>query len=214
MTLAGRWDELARALPADWTDAHVVLRVLRPDDLPRAAALLGPLLPGRSGRDLRLVVERSAGPGLLGTRRLLGILDGEGIGGSLELVSSRRQERPATAPPGRRSLLEAWDESLDSLPADWSDLYCEVGLTSSDHLDPAALLLAPVNPARAGEGPAFRFRVARRFGYGASAQMARRCLGRLDENDIPGELRVLRVLSDTRPASTQGPVWYVGGKVV
>jgi hypothetical protein len=27
-------------------------------------------------------------------------------------------------------------------------------------------------------------------------------------------LRILRVLSDTKPVGTQGPVWYVGGKVV
>ena len=28
------------------------------------------------------------------------------------------------------------------------------------------------------------------------------------------EVRILRVLSDTKPVATQGPVWYVGGKVV
>jgi len=44
--------------------------------------------------------------------------------------------------------------------------------------------------------------------------MVRRCLQRLDERGIPGELRILRVLSDSKPVSTQGPVWYVGGKVV
>ena len=44
--------------------------------------------------------------------------------------------------------------------------------------------------------------------------MTRRCLARLDEARIPGELRLLRVLSDTKPVGTQGPVWYVGGKVV
>ena len=44
--------------------------------------------------------------------------------------------------------------------------------------------------------------------------MARRSFERLDDQAIPGTLRVLRVLSDTKPAQTQGPVWYVGGKVV
>ena len=42
--------------------------------------------------------------------------------------------------------------------------------------------------------------------------MVRRCLARLDEEGIPGEVRVLRALSDTHPVGTQGPVWYVGGK--
>ena len=44
--------------------------------------------------------------------------------------------------------------------------------------------------------------------------MVRRCLARLDEDGIPGEVRVLRALSDTHPVGTQGPVWYVEGKAV
>jgi hypothetical protein len=44
--------------------------------------------------------------------------------------------------------------------------------------------------------------------------MVRRCLSRLGEQEIPGEVRILRSLSDTNPVGTQGPVWYVGGKVV
>jgi hypothetical protein len=43
--------------------------------------------------------------------------------------------------------------------------------------------------------------------------MVRRCLERLDERNIRGQLRILRALSDTKPAYTQGPVWYAGGKV-
>jgi hypothetical protein len=42
----------------------------------------------------------------------------------------------------------------------------------------------------------------------------RRCLERVDAEAIRGQLRILRVLSDTDPVSTQGPVWYVEGKVV
>ena len=44
--------------------------------------------------------------------------------------------------------------------------------------------------------------------------MVRRCLERMDEEGIRGEARILRALSDTQPWSTQGPVWYVGGKSV
>jgi hypothetical protein len=44
--------------------------------------------------------------------------------------------------------------------------------------------------------------------------MARRCLERLDDSGIPGQLRVLHALSDTKPVYTQGPVWYVGGRAV
>jgi hypothetical protein len=44
--------------------------------------------------------------------------------------------------------------------------------------------------------------------------MARRCFERLDAERITGSVRLLRSLSDTRPVATQGPVWYVGGKVL
>jgi hypothetical protein len=44
--------------------------------------------------------------------------------------------------------------------------------------------------------------------------MARRCLERLDEESITGRLRLLRVLSDTHHAATQGPVWLVGRRSV
>jgi hypothetical protein len=101
-----------------------------------------------------------------------------------------------------------------ALPPDWSDLYCELELTSSDHLQRAALLLAPVNPARAPGRSAFRFRIAHTFGYGASPQMTARCFERLDQEGIPGRLAVLHALSDTHNVDTQGPVWRVGGKAV
>ena len=44
--------------------------------------------------------------------------------------------------------------------------------------------------------------------------MAARCLERCDEEGITGELEILRVLSDTHPVGTQGPVWLVGGRSV
>ena len=97
--------------------------------------------------------------------------------------------------------------------ADWTDVYAEVELTSSDHLAPAALRLSPLNPARDGDRFALRFRCSRSFGYGVPAAMVRRCLERLDEAGIPGRVRILRALSDTKPVQTQGPVWYAGGRV-
>ena len=74
--------------------------------------------------------------------------------------------------------------------------------------------MSPVNPARYGGALAFRFRCARKAGYGASPEMVRRCLERLDENDIRGAVKILRALSDTHLVATQGPVWYVEGKSV
>jgi hypothetical protein len=87
-------------------------------------------------------------------------------------------------------------------------------LRSSDQLERAALLIAPMNPTRPSDTLALRFRVAHHFGYGVSAEMARRCLERLDEESIPGEVRIMNVLSDTDPVGTQGPVWRIGGRAV
>ena len=44
--------------------------------------------------------------------------------------------------------------------------------------------------------------------------MTRRCLERVDAEELRGELDILRVLSDTHPVATQGPVWYVEGRSV
>jgi hypothetical protein len=63
--------------------------------------------------------------------------------------------------------------------------------------------MAPTNPARFDDRPGFRFRCARRFGYGTAPLMVRRCLERLDEEDIRGQVRILHALSTT--PGTQGP---------
>jgi hypothetical protein len=211
--LVEQWDALVRELPEGWGDARLALRLADGADPDRAAALLGPLNPGRRGRELRFFTARhGAGFGPDQLRRLLRRLDAERIGGDLELLAS---DAPAAAPAVRRATLAAsWDALTAALPDDWSDLYCELELTTTDHLERAALLLAPVNPARHGGTVGFRFRVARRRGYGAAPQVARRCFARLDEEGIPGRLEILRALSDTRPVATQGPVWRVGGRSV
>jgi hypothetical protein len=215
VSLAQEWKEIEQRLPADWADARLQLFLADNSQLDRTLALLGPLGPGRHGEAIRFFVgRRGAGPGPQAVLRLLRLVDGEGIRGALGLLESARLA-PAAAPVvSDTDLTESWDAALAELPEDWSDLYCELELTSSDHLERAALAMAPLNPARYPGNPGFRFRVARTFGYGASAEMARRCLARLDEASIPGRLRVLRVLSDTKPAATQGPVWYADGKVV
>ena len=47
-----------------------------------------------------------------------------------------------------------------------------------------------------------------------SPGMVRRCLGRLDDEGIPGDVRVIEAMSDSHHVGTQGPVWYVAGKAV
>ena len=93
---------------------------------------------------------------------------------------------PSIPPAGR-----SWDRELAGLPSDWSDAWVELRFTSSDDVEPAALLCAPLNPMRTEDDLGLRFRAARRAGSGAAAGLVRRC-----------------------HVSTQGPVWYVDGKVV
>ena len=212
MALVEQFQAIESRLPAAWDTARFRLTVPDEGDGERAAALLGPLNPGRHGEVIHLELARRAGFGGDRVRALLRRLDSEGIDGRIELVGVHEAE---PAPAGERlSLAAAWDDLTAALPPDWSDLYAEVELTSTDYIEPGALRLGPVNPTRPGRRPVFRFRVARLFGYGAAPEMARRCLERLDEAGIRGQLRILHVLSDTNPAKTQGPVWYAGGKVI
>ena len=211
--LADRWREIQRGLPEAWGDARLELTADDEARAEEAAALLGPLMPGRRGNRIRFfAARRGAGPSPGQVERALQRLDREGISAKLELLASG--EAVTVPPTSRATLAASWDAEIDGLPRDWSDAYAEVELTSTDYLERAALLLAPVNPARFGGKPAFRFRCARRFGYGAAPEMARRCFERLDREGISGEVRVLYALSDTKPVGTQGPVWYVGGRAV
>jgi hypothetical protein len=213
MRLVDQWRAIEESLPEDWADARLEFTPEDPSQLDHAAALLAPLIPGRGRSSIRFfAARRGAGPSPEALRRTLRRLDRAGIRGKLELVASGKPTiEPVTA---RETLAASWGAEVAALPPDWSDVYAEVELRSTDQMERAALLLAPLNPARFGGRPAFRFRVAQHFGYGASPGMVRRCFERLDEEDIRGAVRILRVLSDTHPVATQGPVWYVGGRAV
>ena len=214
VSLVDQWQEILAGLPENWADARLRLTV-EGDDAAKAAANLGPLNPAQRGNLVRFyVTRRGAGASPALVERLLARIDQGRIRGTLELAAAGEATEPAAVELKRATLAATWDAELAALPPDWSDLYAEVELVSSDWLERAALLMAPVNPARYGGTPGFRFRVARLFGYGASPAMTRRCLERVDEEQIGGQLRILRVLSDTKPVYTQGPVWYVGGRSV
>jgi hypothetical protein len=213
--LADRFTELERSLPDDWAEAQLVLTVTDDARCDRAAALLAPANPGRSGKKIRFAVtRRGATIGPEAVRRLLRRIDAEGITGELGLARIEEVKAEHGGVPARMSLREAWEHALASLPQDWSDLYAEVRLDSTDYIELAALLLSPANSAHFGDPNTLRFRCARRFGYGVSPEMAARCLARCDERGITGIVTILRVLSDTYPVATQGPVWYVGGRSV
>jgi hypothetical protein len=213
LRLVDRFSEIERELPENWAEAQLRLTIADDERCERAAALLGPANPGRRGKTIRLTtVRRGGGVAPDGLRRLLQRLDNERIHARLELGGV--QEAAPAELRRRETLHSQWERALAGLPADWSDLYAEVRFDSTDYVERAALLLAPVNPSRYGGPAALRFRGAHHFGYGVSPEMAARCLERCDEDGITGEVEILRALSDTNPVATQGPVWLVGGRSV
>jgi hypothetical protein len=214
VSVVDQWQAIERYLPEGWGDARLRLTIPDLGDSDRAAVLLGPVNPGRHGKVITFfTAQRGAGPSPALIRRLLARLDREGIEGQLVLLGASEAESAAPSVEAK-PFVPAWDAELAALPDDWSDLYAEIELESTDYLERAALLMAPLNPARYGGETGFRFRVARSFGYGASPEMTRRCLERVDEEGIRGSFSLLRVLADTYPNATQGPFWYVGGRSV
>src|SRR5438128_8694601 len=125
MSLVGQWKEIVKGLPERWADARLRLMLEDERTAERAAALLGPLNPGRAGKELRFyTARRGAGlsPGLV--ERLLGRLDEERFRGTLELVGAGEAKvEPVTHRP---TLAGSWDAAIASLPPDWSDLYAAV----------------------------------------------------------------------------------------
>ncbi len=214
MRAAEQWVQIERDLPADWSEAQVTFAPEGP--VADAAAVLGPLQPGRVRNELRLHIERAEG-GVERARNIFRALDRRRIWGTLVLLGAIGDAVPvaeATTLGRPGSLAEQWDEARAELPPDWSDILCVLELYSSDHVPRAALLGAPLNPSRVPGEIALQFRASGKQGYGVSPQMARRCMERMDAEGITGSLRILYGLSDTENAVTQGPVWRLAGKSV
>ncbi len=226
MQAAEQWARIETDLPEGWEEARLTYTVEDDKAAAGAAAVLAPLGPGRVGRELRFHVRPSGAGGAESVRNLLGRLDRKRIWGDLALVDVRAPEagppeaRSHEAPPASEPtatapelLADAWDALLETVPPDWSDLYCELEVDSSDYLPRAALLGAPLNPSRTPGELALRFRVSLR-GYGTAPSMTRRCFARMDDEGITGRLAVLNGLSEAGYAATLGPVWRIAGRSV
>jgi hypothetical protein len=215
MRAADQWAQIEEGLPPDWVETR--LSFTPEGSVADAAAILGPLQPGRVGSELRLHVSRLGG-GPERARNLFRRLDQRRVWGTLALLETAEEAAeaptPAKAAPARKPLAESWDEALAELPPDWSDLLCDLELDSSDHVPRAALLGAPLNPSRVADAIALRFRCSGKQGYGVSPRMARRCFERMDAEGIMGRITIVQALSDTENADTQGPIWRVAGRSV
>ena len=88
-------------------------------------------------------------------------------------------------------LAAAFEEIVDQLPVDWTDLELDVRIFDERRYVDAAVLLVTCNAQPYSKHDwHWRLLVAHRFGHAASAPAAHAALRRLDEAGIEGELAV------------------------
>jgi hypothetical protein len=211
VSVAEQWNAIGSKLPESWARAQLRLELADRQAADRAAAMLGPAGPYRAAPTVLLftVARDGSATGPDNLARLLRNVPS----GTLVLSGSQAAATPA---PARtiQALTASWDAALAGLPADWSDVFAEVQLTSTDFVERTAVLCVQCNPRRDGQRAALHFRCARVRGYGVSPEMARRCFERCDAERIHGTVSILRVISDSKPVATQGPVWIAEGKTI
>ncbi len=92
------------------------------------------------------------------------------------------------------ALAEDFQQVLDSLPSDWTDIVCDLRLADEAHYVDAAVLLTQVNAQPYSQAEwHFRINVAHSFGHAAAAETVKGTLALLDEQSIAGELIVREV---------------------
>ena len=192
--LVDQWSALERRLPRDWETSRSGSAPSSPTSCRRQRGCSAPMSVGRVGDELAFTVRRAGGAaGPEAARRLFrrARRDARSGASSSRTRSTRRRPRPAwRAGRGARaaaSVARGWDAALAELPVRLErPPLLRSSSDSSALLARAALLCAPLNPARDRDRVGFTFRCARRAGYGVSPAMARRCFERLDEEGIPG----------------------------
>ena len=100
------------------------------------------------------------------------------------------------------ALAETFQEIVDSLPSDWTDLEFDLRVEETRYID-AAILLVQVNPQPYSRHDwHWRLLVAHQFGHATAAPVVHGTLGLLDRAGIHGEL-VLRQLRTGRVETVQ-----------
>jgi hypothetical protein len=107
-------------------------------------------------------------------------------------------------------LAETFEQIVDSLPSDWTDLELDLRVDESRYLD-AAMLVVQVNAQPYSHHDwHWRILVAHQFGHAAAEPVVHGTLRLLDQAGIDGEL-VLRELRTGRVETTQ--MWGRGESV-
>jgi hypothetical protein len=107
-------------------------------------------------------------------------------------------------------LAEEFQQIVDSLPSDWTDLEFDLRVDESRYIDAATLLVQVNAQPYSNHDWHWRILVAHQFGHAAAAPTVHGTLRLLDEAGIRGEL-VLRDLRVARVETVQ--MWGRGESV-
>lgn len=100
-------------------------------------------------------------------------------------------------------LAERFQEILDSLPDDWTDMTLDMRLAEEDRYIDAATILTQVNAQPYSKADwHWRILVAQKFGHAAAAETVKGTLALLDQEGIDAEL-VLRDFHEGRAEVVQ-----------
>ena len=104
-------------------------------------------------------------------------------------------------------LAEAFQEIVDSLPDDWTDLEIDLRIFDEERYIDAAVLLTQVNAQPYSKADwHWRLLVAHRFGHAAAAETVKGTLALLDQEGIEGEMvRARRARGPRRGRPDVGP---------
>jgi len=101
------------------------------------------------------------------------------------------------------ALADSFQEILDSLPDDWTDLSVDLRILDEERYVEAAVMLSQVNAQPYSKADwHWRLNVAHRFGHAAAAETVRGVLARLDGEGMVGEM-VLRDVREGRAEVVQ-----------
>jgi hypothetical protein len=92
------------------------------------------------------------------------------------------------------ALAQDFQQVLDSLPADWTDLELDLRIDDESLYVDTAVALSQVNAQPYSEAEwHWRLLVAHSFGHAAAADTVRGVLAKLDEEGVAGEMQVREV---------------------
>jgi hypothetical protein len=92
------------------------------------------------------------------------------------------------------ALAETFQEIVDALPEDWTDIEVDLRIADETRYVEAAVILSQVNAQPYSQADwHWRVLVAHEFGHAAAAETVTGTLGLLDREGIAGEMRLLDV---------------------